>query len=82
MTSEQGMLSGGGSFVVAVSGCARCSEDHDAVEFREFANGPLIAEHTYTHWGLCPKTREPILNRIVAIRSYPSPPESDVTDDG
>lgn len=44
-----------------VERCARCEQDHE-VEFFKFAGNPVfLVEKSFTHWGLCPNTDEPIL---------------------
>lgn len=43
--------------ILKIDTCARCNKDHLAVEFHRFRNPPM----TYTHWGVCPETKEPIL---------------------
>jgi hypothetical protein len=44
-------------FTVGVYGCARCGGDHVAVRFHKFSR----PNPSYSHWGLCPVTGEPIL---------------------
>lgn len=40
-----------------VSVCPRCAANHGDVEFRTFALG----DASFTHWGYCPATGEPLL---------------------
>lgn len=55
-----------------VSACARCGVDHEIV-FRRFRGGPLVVHHpdapgpalpSYSHWGECRLTGEPVLMRV------------------
>jgi hypothetical protein len=41
---------------ITIKCCARCQLDH-TVEFLEFKTPPP----KYTHWAICPNTKEPIL---------------------
>ena len=50
-----------------VIGCSRCGEDHQ-VEWKQFSRPP-IADPPVTHWGMCPKTNEPVLMYIEAEHS-------------
>ena len=60
--------------VVDVRKCARCNGNHDAVLFKEFTIPPDDIE--YTHYGLCPDSREPILLSIVENDEDVSPPKN------
>ena len=40
--------------------CSRCGGNHAAVTFFKFVRPPLPE----THWGLCPRTGDPILMRV------------------
>lgn len=40
--------------------CARCSGNHD-VSFQKFKKPMTIGALTFTHFGLCPVTNEPIM---------------------
>jgi recombinational DNA repair protein (RecF pathway) len=42
---------------IDVRHCARCQQDHDAVEFKPLTNAPPEC----SHWAMCPVTNEPIL---------------------
>jgi hypothetical protein len=53
------------SILVIVKSCARCGEDHTYLEFKLFTEPMVIAEITFTHWAVCPVTKEPILMRII-----------------
>jgi hypothetical protein len=44
----------------AVKTCARCGGNHREILFRKFKQ-PIQADKVWTHWGICPKTHEPIL---------------------
>lgn len=62
------------SVVVRVVGCARCGATHNAWRFRGFRT-PCDG---FTHWAMCPLTREPILLKIVSdTTSQPADPQQD-----
>ena len=42
-----------------IENCARCGEQHDSIKFRRFKHCHGADE--YTHWGRCPKTKEPLM---------------------
>lgn len=44
-------------FTIDVTGCSRCGENHEEINFYEFISIP----ERYTHWGMCPINEEPIL---------------------
>ena len=46
-----------------VTNCARCECNHRKVVFRKFKKQQ---PPKYTHWGTCPKTKEPILMFITS----------------
>lgn len=46
-----------------ILGCARCGNEH-LVRFKPFRVPMAAGEITFTHWGMCPTTREPILMRF------------------
>lgn len=50
-----------------VRSCARCGEDHDSVEYREFQR-PVIDPDgtTWGWWGTCPTSGDPILMKFDA----------------
>lgn len=42
--------------------CARCGKDHNfSILFKKFK----IPINEWTHWGMCPNTKEPILLKLV-----------------
>jgi hypothetical protein len=45
---------------VDIVGCARCGENHGALEFM-----PLTNHARYTWWAMCPRTEQPLLMREV-----------------
>jgi len=60
-------------FTIAVLSCARCGKDHPRVLFKKFTrpvkdDSEGILSSAYTHWGMCPNKKEPILLTIVAKR--------------
>lgn len=49
---------------LAVTQCARCGENHD-VKFSPFSKNNIECDNVeYTHWGLCPITKEPVIMAI------------------
>jgi hypothetical protein len=49
---------------IAVRECARCLRDHhEPVHFKPLSNPP----EEFTHWGMCPTTREPIVMKVVEV---------------
>lgn len=42
--------------------CGRCHRDHKQMVFMKFVKHPPTDSggQTYTHWGLCPNTGEPV----------------------
>jgi hypothetical protein len=48
---------------IDVNSCARCSYSHRSVEFRKFKKNGV---RDLTHWGMCPKTKEPILLKVIS----------------
>ena len=55
---------------VDVQRCARCGEDHQAMEFNRF-DTPLDEE--WTHWALCPVRHEPVVLKIVDTEDSAEP---------
>lgn len=47
--------------IVDITNCARCGEDHAAVERHEFTQPMNIMGVGFTHWASCPKNGEPII---------------------
>lgn len=45
------------NFTIPLGNCARCGRNHDRVEFKKFQ----VPCASWTHWGFCPNTGEPIL---------------------
>jgi hypothetical protein len=56
-------IEGAGSYIVAVKNCARCHQDHDAVQFLRLRH-PLEVSGM-THWAKCPVTGEPIMGKQI-----------------
>jgi len=55
---------------VNVRHCARCEQDHDDVEFKEFSLHPIWDgedEESWTHWAMCPTLNEPIILHIYDV---------------
>lgn len=50
-------------YITEVKNCARCGGDH-TIPFHQFADPP---EDTWSHWGMCPVTNEPLLMRILVM---------------
>lgn len=51
---------------IDVRHCARCGQDHDALEVRPFTIPMEDCEgRVWTHFGTCPATQEPILSRPI-----------------
>ena len=46
---------------INVKSCARCGNNHDKLPF-ELLNNPT---DEFNHWGMCPKTNQPILLAIM-----------------
>lgn len=48
---------------IDISHCARCDEDHNALEFNRFKKYPFEESNGtfYDYWALCPTLQEPIL---------------------
>lgn len=53
---------------VTVNKCARCGNNHEVLEIKEFENSPIVDcnDITWNYWGICPLKNEPILFRIIA----------------
>jgi hypothetical protein len=51
---------------IDVKHCARCQQDHNQLEFKEFTINPIeYSDGTvWNYWALCPVTQEPILLKI------------------
>lgn len=49
--------------VPVINNCARCGGNHHKVYFREFYR----PHNEWTHWGLCPKTNEPIMLKELSV---------------
>ena len=60
-TSKEPQKAAHRTLVVKVSSCARCLGDHDSVTFQPFTTPP----EGFTHFGLCPENKEPILMVVV-----------------
>lgn len=55
-------LPAGAPFKMDQKGCARCGADeHRQISFRPFTNPVEMNDGEFTHWAICPVTREPIL---------------------
>ena len=53
--------------VVDVGHCARCGKDHADLGFARFkrpCQKDTVNGFEWTHWAMCPETKEPILLRI------------------
>src|SRR5512135_199296 len=45
-----------------VEACPRCGERHEEVVLRHFVQRPIVTPiRTWTFWGMCPKTGEPMI---------------------
>ena len=52
-----------------VTNCARCGKNHDGIEFKKLKK-PAIADKTvYRYFAHCPETKEPLLMRILKIKT-------------
>ena len=49
--------------VPKLTNCARCGGQHKNLEFTQLKRPVAVLVATFTHWALCPKTKEPILLR-------------------
>ena len=57
-----------------VTNCARCGNTHDAVEFVQFQRPvEFNTISSFEYWGLCPRTKEPILMHIEVEQAYSGP---------
>jgi hypothetical protein len=56
---------------ISVVNCARCDTTHESLVFKRFLS-PVRRCDTllYTHWSICPVTREPILLRVTEEANY------------
>lgn len=53
-------------FSIEIKRCARCGEDHLSVTFFSFDRPPTDVDNiAWSHWGICPKSNDPILMRQV-----------------
>lgn len=54
---------------INVKHCARCGEDHEDLEFNEFSLNPIVDcnDIAWNYWSMCPKTKEPVLLRIIIV---------------
>ena len=50
--------------------CPRCKGAHAKLRIRRFASPVVCRDVVYTHWALCPKTKEPILHTRQAVSEY------------
>jgi hypothetical protein len=51
------------TFESPIEKCARCGKNHRRILYKKFKRA-VQANVEYTHWGLCPRTKEPILMRF------------------
>ncbi len=56
---------------INVRQCARCQQDHDQLEFKEFVNNPIEDSDgtIWNQWGICPITNESILLKIIVLEN-------------
>lgn len=47
--------------VTTVIGCARCGNDHEAIEFKRFEIPIKDDDGLWEYWALCPVSGDPIL---------------------
>lgn len=44
--------------------CARCGESHLKLPMFRFGRPVVAGTTTFTHWCLCPKTKEPVVLKV------------------
>jgi len=52
-----------------LTGCACCGGDHKQITFLPFVRPKEIEGLTFTHWGTCPTTQDPILLRFQQVET-------------
>ena len=48
-----------------VQGCARCGGKHTKIVAKRFINPVQLGNDCWTHWWICPKTKEPGICKLV-----------------
>jgi hypothetical protein len=46
---------------VGVVNCARCGNNHEPMVFKKLTHAVESVLGGFTHWGMCPMTKEPIM---------------------
>ena len=62
-TVQLGLMPNPTHVTLPVKNCARCGGDHPIIQYRPFTSKPP----SYTHFGTCPDTGEPILLSMVEV---------------
>jgi len=51
--------------VQGIKNCARCQQEHTDMKFSPFNIPIRLGNRRYTHWTICPNTKEPIILEVV-----------------